>query len=319
LVASGVAIFVIIGVMSTRMEQRFKEVSQDLVTRKEHWLNVIDTRTPDSFASSLLGEGMGTMVKRYYAKNLNNKNLQSFTWLAQNGKTVLKLGASGYPFHQKLQLHPNENYKLTALIKADSMGDSLGVDICHKHILFSEVWQPDCINNSFSAKTVSWERFEWRFNSGNLGLKDWTDWPTTLQIHNYGKNPIEVDSVEIIDENGNQIVRNNDFDDELKYWLWTSDFEHLPWHSKQLFIHVWLEQGWLGVFLLVLLIGFGFYRQLYLFHRGSSIPVALIPAMVGIIGLGLTDTFIDEPQVSLIVYSILFAALQWPERIEKQI
>ena len=309
-----VLMFVGIGILSARMEQRFKEVGQDFIIRKDHWLNVIDTRTPDSFMSAFFGEGMGAMPRQYYVNNYNKKQLPSYDLIREEGKNHLKLGVGGYPFHQKIPLHANTNYKLVVSIRAEAEGENFGVDICHKHILFSELWQPDCVNNNFTPKGNAWGRYEWAFNSGNLGVNGWSDWPVTLQLHNYGKNPIEVASVELFDENDVQIVKNNDFADEFKYWFWTSDFEHLPWHSKQLFIHVWLEQGWLGVLLFSLLLFFGFFRQIYLFRQNVLMPIALIPAMIGILGLGLTDTFIDEPQISLFVFCILFAAMQWPVR-----
>lgn len=229
----------------------------------------------------------------------------------------MKLGVNGYPFHQKIPMQPNTNYKLYVFIKSDLAGDNIAVDICHKHILFSDLYQPNCVGNNFISKSVAWERFEWTFNSGNLGLNGWTDWPTTLQLHNYGKNPIEIDTVELLDEDGNNILRNSSFDNKLQHWFWTSDFEHLPWHSKQLFIHLWLEQGWLGLLLFLALIFFAFKRQITLFLSGESIPIALIPVLVGVICLGLTDTFIDEPQISLMVFSIFFAAMQWPRQVKK--
>ena len=314
-----VLIFVGIGILSSRMEQRFKDVGQDFIIRQNHWLNVIDTRTPDSFLSSFLGEGMGAMPRQYYVNNYDKKQLPSYDLVRDEGKNHLKLGVGGYPFHQKVPLSANTNYRLLVSIKSEAEGENVSVDICHKHILFSESWQPDCVNNTFTAKDNTWGWYEWKFNSGNLGISGWADWPVTLQLHNYGKNPIEVASVELFDENDMQIVRNSDFADEFKYWFWTSDFEHLPWHSKQLFIHIWLEQGWLGEFLFALLLFFGFFRQTKLFRQNISIPMALLPAMVGILGLGLTDTFIDEPQISLFVFCILFAAMQWPVRRTKQL
>lgn len=314
-----VMIFLIIGVLSTRMEQRFKEVSQDILIRETHWLNVIDARTPDSVFNTLFGEGMGAMVRQYYTKYFNEIELQSYAWKNEDSKTILKLGAGGYPFHQKIKMQPNTGYSLVLSAKAEApVSNGLGVDICHKHILFSEHWQPDCVSTSFMLGGKEWEQLKWDFNSGNLGKNGWADWPVTLQVHNYGKSPVELDFIELRTTDGEQLVENANFDNHLESWFWTSDFEHLPWHSKQLFIHIWLEQGWVGLALFLVLLGYGLVRQIKQFCAGESVPIAIIPAIIGINSLGITDTFIDEPQVSLFVFAILFAALQWPGAVEKQ-
>lgn len=312
LVIGGGLVFLLVGINSTRMSERFSEAGKDIDIRQNHWYRVMDTRTPDSWRALLFGEGMGTMPKLYYLNYFSEDTLPSFRWQQADGKASVQLGVGGFPFHQKIPLKPNTQYKLLFKFKAELPNDKIGIDICHKHILFSEHWQPDCIETQTVAKTTEWTQLEWSFNSGHLGQYGWLDWSPTLQIHNYAENPLIVDSVEIFDPQGQQIIKNPQFDERLAYWLWTSDFEHLPWHSKQIFIHVWLEQGWLGLIMFVLLMVLGFLRQIKLYSLGETMPIALIPSMVAILGLGLTDTFIDEPQISFLTFSILFAALQWP-------
>lgn len=67
LVAACMIVVVIIGAMSTRMGERFKDVNQDMLIRKAHWLNVIDTRTPDSLAVRYLvtvwGQWLGNTMQ----------------------------------------------------------------------------------------------------------------------------------------------------------------------------------------------------------------------------------------------------------------
>lgn len=313
LVIGGGLILLAVGLNSTRMSERFNEVGKDMDTRQNHWYRVMDTRTPDSWRALLFGEGMGSMPKVYYLNYFSEMTLPSLRWQKLDGRSAVQLGSGGYPFHQKLKLQSHTDYTLKLKFKAELPGDRLAIDICHKHILFSEHWQPECTGTEYAAKTGGqWAQLEWSFNSGRLGQYGLFDWPPTLQIHNYSDNPLWLDAVEIFDSQGRQIVKNEQFDQRLLYWLWTSDFEHLPWHSKQIFIHVWLEQGWIGLSLFVLLLVLAFLRQIKLYSLGETVPIALLPAMTGVLGLGLTDTFIDEPQISLLTFSLLFAALQWP-------
>ena len=294
------------------MSERMQSASGDLQTRTKHWGDVIASAYPRNMWHDIFGFGMGSMPKLYYQRHFDNMPLPNYRWVILDGKSVLQIGKGGYPFYQKLSINARKDYVLTAKVRFEDGVGALGFDLCHKHILFSEHWQAECVKKDFKAINSSWQILEWRFNAGSLGSQGWLDWPPTLQFHNYGDSVVMIDSIEMRDDSGKQIIRNPDFDDKLGYWFWGSDFEHLPWHSKQIFIHIWLEQGWVGLILFFLLLGLGINRQLKLLKLGFKISTALLPAVIAILCLGLTDTFIDEPQTTLMTFSVLFAALQWP-------
>ena len=307
----------LVGMGSTRMTERMHGASTDLQTRSKHWKDVIDSARSNSIWRAVWGFGMGSMPKLYYQSHFDKMPLPNYRWGIRDGRTVFEIGKGGYPYYQKLTLDPDKNYTLFVVLQYEGEDGKLGVDICHKHILFSDQWQPDCVLKDHHPENTGWQSMEWTFNSGKLGSHGLLDWPPTLQIHNYGNSVIVIDSVEIRDDTGRQIVENSDFDDKLKHWFWISDFEHLPWHSKQIFIQIWLEQGWIGLLLFLALIGFGISRQWTLFKLGEEIPIALIPSVIAIFGLGLTDTFIDEPQTTLMTFAVLFSALQWPQPVRQ--
>lgn len=314
MVGAGLLI-VIVGMGSAHMASRMQTVSADLQTRKAHWSDVIDSAQPDSIWRTFWGFGMGSMPKLYYQSHFDKMPLPSYRWSTNDSKTVLEIGKGDFPYYQKLVLEPGTNYTLSAMIKYETEGGRLGLAICRRHILYSEEWQPGCVYYPHRELAAGWQRLEWTFNSADLGGNGWLDWPPTLHIRNYGDSVVAIDSVRITDSSGTQIVKNPDFDDKLKHWFWGSDFEHLPWHSKQIFVQIWLEQGWIGLLLFGLLIILGISHQYTLFRAGESIPIALIPSVLAILGLGLTDSFIDEPQTALMTFGVLFAALQWPQTV----
>lgn len=310
-------LILMVGMGSTRMTERLQGVSSDIETRQHHWLDVINSAYSDQVSTQLFGHGMGSMPKLYYQAHFDKMQLPTYRWNELDGRSALEIGKGGYPFYQKLNLLPNTDYELQAVIKSEGRDGTLGLDICHKHILFSDRWQPDCVNTSFKFKSNEWQSVKWTFNSGKLGQFGLIDWPTTLQLHNYSNSVIAIDAIQITDSSGKEWIKNGDFDYKLNYWFWISDFEHLPWHSKQLFIHLWLEQGWFGLLLFIVLIALILVNQLALFRSGKTIPIALIPSVCAILGLGLTDTFVDDPHTSLMVFGILFAALQWPDTTKR--
>ncbi|PPD31496.1 MAG: hypothetical protein CTY19_13980 [Methylomonas sp.] len=310
-------LILMVGMGSTRMTERMHGVSSDIETRQHHWVDVINSANSDQVSTQLFGHGMGSMPKLYYQAHFDKMQLPTYRWNVLDGRSILEIGKGGYPFYQKLSLLPNTNYELQAVIKSEGGDGTLGLDICHKHILFSDRWQPDCATTSFKFKSTEWQSVKWTFNSGKLGQYGLMDWPTTLQLHNYSNSVIAIDAIQLTDASGKEWIKNGDFENKLNYWFWISDFEHLPWHSKQLFIHLWLEQGWIGLLLFILLIALILVNQLALFRSGKTIPIALIPSVCAILGLGLTDTFVDDPHTSLMVFGILFAALQWPNTTKR--
>lgn len=307
----GTATFVMVGIQSSQMSERFSQVSDDFKTRWDHWQDITELRTPDSPIKSMFGEGSGTMAKRYYMNHFDKRDLPTFSWNEDEDRTYLTLGAGNYKFFQKMILHSQTGYTLSAYLKAQSLKDSLTIQFCRRHILVPlDAWQGDCPSVTFRPKTTEWEFFDWHFDSKTLGtITHQLNWPVAIEIINTGNNPINIDFIEL---SRNNTIQNNSFDDQLKSWFWAVDADHLPWHTKQLLLHIWLEQGWLGLILFFSLIGLGFHRQFDLMKRGKEIPIAFIPTLTGILCLGLTDTFIDEPQASFMVYCMLFACLQWP-------
>src|SRR6185369_9146145 len=53
----------------------------------------------------------------------------------------------------------------------------------------------------------------------------------------------DVDNLVLKDAQGRDLLANGDFSQGLAQWFFTSDRSHLPWHVKNLFLHVLFEQG----------------------------------------------------------------------------
>ncbi|ASF47339.1 hypothetical protein CEK71_15405 [Methylovulum psychrotolerans] len=311
LIFVGLFALLAIGMSSERFEERFAQVGNDLSTREQHWQQMLSFRTPDSLSSLLIGEGIGTIPSLFYQNTLLTRRLPDFHVAEDSGQPVLLLGPSDMTLIQKLILPPHQHYQLTVTARFKSISESLGLRVCKKHILFSDHYPPSCLDTAFKpAQADRWETFHWEFDHAGHSL---LDWPTTLIIHNSGVLPVAIRAVALDGSNGEHYIRNGQFADKLQSWLWTIDFDHLPWHSKQLFIHLWLEQGWVGVGVFVVLVVLVCRRQLGLLAKGETVPLAFLPALAAVLLEGLTGTMLDAPRVSTQIYLILFAALQWPE------
>ena len=43
-----------------------------------------------------------------------------------------------------------------------------------------------------------------------------------------------------------ELLANGDFNRGLAHWFYSSDKHHMPWHAKNLAVHLYFEQGLLG-------------------------------------------------------------------------
>jgi hypothetical protein len=312
-------LFLVIGLGSTRFSDRFSQVSADFAMRKNHWIQVVSFRDRDDFFSQVIGEGIGTMPKLYYRNNILKRALPTFRVSDNNGKPFFILGSGDFNIMQKVILPSGASYEIKSDIRFKSLNDNLNILVCEKHILYSEHYQPECIINNFRATKIrEWQTFRWTVNSNKLGQFGFMDWPTTLLIHNEGANSVDIGSITVTDRNNHQYVRNSNFKKGMQDWFWVADFDHLPWHSKGLFIHIWLEQGWLGLLLFLGLIFFAILRQGLLLAKGNPTAVAFLPVVVALVLEGLTGTMIDAPRICMLVSVVLLSAVQWPETQRKK-
>ena len=88
-----------------------------------------------------------------------------------------------------------------------------------------------------------------------------------------------------------ELLGNGDFQHGNDRWFFTSDRHHLPWHAKNLWLHVYFEQGVLGLLIFsallvfALLLGAGQFRtaasppaRLFITERSRTQVLALDPA-----------------------------------------
>ncbi len=55
-----------------------------------------------------------------------------------------------------------------------------------------------------------------------------------------------VDDMSLVDARGRELLGDGEFARGADHWFFTSDRHHLPWHAKNLWLHFYVEQGWLG-------------------------------------------------------------------------
>lgn len=83
----------------------------------------------------------------------------------------------------------------------------------------------------------------------------------------------------------------------------------MPWHMKNLFMHVLFDQGAIGLILLSVLIFMAFFRLTVKGARHHPLAPALAGGLAGFIVVGMFDSLLDVPRLSLLFYFLLMVSL----------
>jgi hypothetical protein len=292
-----------------RMQARLADVVSDSRTRAGHWQDVIALRQP-GLLPSLLGEGTGRFPAAYLWGRAGSGKIATYEVTREGDRPYLRLGSGDFNLVQRVAARPATAYRLRVSARAADDGATLVVQLCHKHLLYSERWVPDCRGHTVQVpRGDAWQDIEQVVDSGSLGARGWLSWPVTLMLHNGSGQTVDLRGMQVLAPDGQDLVHNGDFARGLDRWFLVSDFEHLAWHAKNLFLHLWVEQGWLGLaaFTAALLVACA--RLLARARRGDLDAVPLLPSLVGVAVAGLTDTLVDAPRIGTLVYLLLFAGL----------
>jgi len=303
---------IVIGLGNYRMETRMSHVSGDIETRLNHYRHVLELRN-DNWLHELFGEGIGRYPDLYHQLNPGEEGQTNYGFGAEGHTGFLELEPGDFSLSQRLPLKPGHDYQLTLRARnPNTQRATLAIKLCLKHILFSQRWQPTCQEKHLQIEPESdWREYDWKLNSGTLGAHAPWSWPVTLLL-NASRGGIEVTALALTSTDGQDLIRNGSFSDRGASWFLNSDFEHLAWHTKQLFLQIWLEQGWAGLTLIGLILGISLIRLTRLIRRGEQAPAAILGTLIGIVALGMVASLTDTPRIAVLFYLILFSGLQWP-------
>ncbi|MEJ2346702.1 MAG: hypothetical protein P8090_15085 [Gammaproteobacteria bacterium] len=305
----GVAGLIVPSTGGYRMESRFSRVSSDLNTRLMHWKNVL-TAFPDTTRALLFGAGTGRYPERYLlAHPRRSEKVGTYTFQQRDGNTFLRLGGgSDQQLGQRVSLRPHTPYVVSMDARTASRKLFVTIQVCYRNILYEYAYNSSCHKiKLYPRPDGQWHRLTKVFDSGKLGLTPWFEhWPTTITVSNYHPHTIvDVDNISLIAPNGRNLLSNGNFADGGDRWYSYNDFEHLPWHIKNLWLHVFFEQGLIGVIVFTIFTGYVLVQLYRDRHRRNAFSVALFSSLCGFLLLGVTGSPIDTPRIAWYFYTLL--------------
>lgn len=298
------------------IQDRFNTVSQDTNIRLAHWRDALAMRD-DNLLTNLLGMGLGSYPRTYLWRNSENVIPAMYRFGNEHGNPYLKLSSGDSLYmSQHVTVEPHSSYRLSMDLRSAQDAVTLTTPICEKSLLYSF----RCSWNTLSEKAPAgqWRHIEQTINSGEVSessgqiLRELTRRPVQLSLFNNAKNLIvDVDNVSLTDASDTNLIANGDFTHGIDHWFFSTD-NHLPWHIKNLWVHILFDQGWLGVCAFFLLFAHAIYSCSLKLRHHNVFAAILLASFSGFMVVGLVDSPFDAPRLTFLFFLLLFLALMQP-------
>jgi len=304
-IAGAVAVPIVTGPFS---QQRLKQSERDFEVRYQHWMQAI-ADVGDDLPARLFGAGLGRFPETYYLGHLQYGRLASYQYKKESGNTYLRL-SGGNPIYleQRIALAPHTDYKLSAKVRGGSPGAGLSIAVCEKTLQHS--YRCEWFDVGNDGVDGEWHRYQIQFSSGVVGDGPWhARRPVKIGLYNPRAGSIvDVDGLGLRDMAGNDLIANGEFSQGGDRWFFSSD-RHLPWHIHNLALQVYFDQGWFGVIVLGVFVGYVFSRLLGRAGKGEHFAVILFASLSGFIMVGLFGSLMDTPRLTLMFFLIAFVGI----------
>lgn len=302
----------------TELGNRFKQTGKDFQTRIDHFSQALSLRD-SGMITTIFGMGLGTFPRTYDARGAGQWKLArySFDGPGQRRYLTLTSGDNLY-FGQVVETEPFTQYLLSFGYRTNDPKARLTVSICEKWLLHSR----DCSWNSYELPATGdkWVQYSAMVKMGGAGrsrgrIGKLSRRPIHLALHTAGVTEgLSLDDIALVAGDGRNLLRNGNFSRTNDHWFWVVD-NHLPWHTKNMAINVLFDQGWFGLFAVILIaaLAMGTIMRAICAERPEAIP--WFGAMVGYLVAVVAISPFDQPRLAMLFYLIcLFSALQFRRR-----
>jgi len=295
------------------MESRFSATSHDFDGRVRHWREAFQgLRTADDW---LFGKGSGRFPASRLLVGADEARPGDYRLIESEGNPYVALAGGRQEtdwgdmlrFSQRIPV-PVGRVTVDLDIRSERAA-VLHLEVCEKHLLYGAGCQGKDVE--VAARPGQWQATSTVLNGDALSGGAWYAPRLTvfaLGIASQGGR-FDVDNLVLKDALGRELIANGDFSHGLTRWFFTSDRSHLPWHVKNLFLHVLFEQGAVAVALLSILIAGSLWRLTAGHARGHPIAPPAAAALIGFALVGLFDSLLDVPRIAFLFYVLLLSGL----------
>ncbi|MDR1996238.1 hypothetical protein [Azonexus sp.] len=301
------------------MGDRFSTSSRDLERRLDHW-SLSTTMMLQTPLDLWFGKGLGRYPANYFFAAPGSKLPGTYRLVHEGEGAWLSLVAPQHPMSfgdifrvsQRLPLGTTGPFAVSLKIRAKN-NVSLHVEVCEKHLLYVA----GCAIGRTKIKAgEDWQVATIKLSGPLLGGGPW--YAPRLRMFSLGIGNVsgaaDINDIVLIGPSGESLLINGDFSQGMQHWFFSSDHEHLPWHTKNILVNVLFDQGLLGLVSLLLLIVAALWRLNLGKARRHELAPYLSAAIVGFLVVGMFDSLIDVPRLALLFYILLFLAFMLTSR-----
>ena len=304
------------------MNDRVETAKSDLNGRMTHWKGVLGMMDQD-WKTTLFGMGLGRFPETYFWRNSQHEFAGRYSIGEEDAGPYLRLEGPKYAigfgeylrYGQRVEIEPYRTYTLEFDARNTFANTRIQAEICEKYLLYEKPWT--CPR---SVETLTpdghWHHYKSEMKSGIIGSEPWYKRPTvqfSLADQQAG-DFLDVKNVKLVDEGGRNLLHNGDFRRGEDRWFFSSDRFHLAWHAKNLGLNLYFDQGLFGLISFGLLFLHALARQARLAMGGDMLSATRFASLLGFLMVGLFDSILDFPRLSLLFYLVLFSSLLAPRR-----
>ena len=266
----------------------------------------VEMMQPD-WSTAWFGIGLGRYPVTVYQRDPLNNRAAAYRFESERENNFLRL----YPgnrlyFGQWIGgIRPFDKYQIILNIRAHGQG-SLSAYVCEKTLQYSF----QCANKSFAlAPADAWVEHKAEVDAGLVGAKDeiggWISFrPVEFALANGSKQAVfDVDNVRLLDSTRNNLLANGNFERGMDRWFFTVD-DHTPWQNWNHWVHLYFEQGWLGVLAFLSFVTYLFGRLVKQIVDGNWLASIALAAVSSFLSVGIFGFLFDAPRMALIYFFI---------------
>ncbi|MBU2449371.1 MAG: hypothetical protein KJ960_08755 [Gammaproteobacteria bacterium] len=296
------------------MGGRFATSSQDFEGRVTHWRNSLSML--QSPMDIFFGKGLGRYPGNYYFAAPNSEFPGTYRIIEENGNSAISLVGSRHPLSygnilrisQRLSFGVEGPFIVRFKARSNILA-KIHLEVCEKHLIYSAV----C---SIGVAVIKPTNNSWQFQEIQLSRSDMLGGPwyaprfTTFSfgIAN-GGGAAELDEIALVSYEGVNLLINGDFSDEMKYWFFSSERDHLPWHAKNIWVNILFDQGLFGFAVFLVLTISALSGLIIGRARQNELAPYITSGIIGFLVVGLFDSLTDVPRLSFIYYFLVTYAL----------
>jgi len=298
LVVAGVALFEGGAYMANRLESS-RDDGQD---RWRHWRDSLARQA--TLGERLLGSGLGRYADRYALDAGPGQRPGDVRLMTDGAAPAMRLIAGTHVLGngELLRLsqrigRPSAAPLTLELQLRSALATGLQVEVCRKHLLYGEGCREAAA--ATAALPGQWQTVRIVLPAGDEPADAWyATRPSVFSLATTNaKQPVDLRSVVLTDPTGVHYLHNEQFAAGGAFWLMSSDRHHLPWHAKNLVVHLVFEQGLFGLVALLALTATALGRLLGP-QRQHPLAPALAAALVGCWVVGAVDSLLDMPRLA---------------------